>query len=134
MRRFLLDLRNRADFALRSRIRLRRPVRANAELKAIPEQQAATADWIRRLPWERFAEGWRGRRPAVADVGCRTFTTPRRWTRSSPPWGQRVAIHGIELDAWRRFTDLRTLLERVRVMCVGVGARAPGGWYRTRSR
>lgn len=108
MLRFLYDLRNRVDFALRSHLRLRRPVADDAVLAGVAEQQAEFASWVRRFPWERFAPGWSGRRLVVADVGCRTFVHAAPLDALLASYGLEATLHGIEFDAWRRFVDLRT--------------------------
>ncbi len=105
----LRDLRNRFDFFVRSRLRLGRTVDAAAMLAQDEPLQAEFADCLSRFDWRSALARFAGRdRLAVADVGCRTFLFAPVLERCFAAHGLRVALHGIELDAFRRFTDLRT--------------------------
>ncbi len=74
-----------------------------------------------------FADGLaRFDRLAVADVGCRTFLFAPVIERCFAAHGLRVELHGIELDAFRRFTDLRTRQDHGRFYAALVDCARPG--------
>ncbi len=121
--RALRDLRNRVDFFLRSRVRLGRDVDAAAMVAQDAPLQAEFGDCLSRFDWRSALTRFSGRdRLVVADVGCRTFHFAPVLERCFATHGFRVEPHGIELDAFRRFTDLRTRQDHGRFWAAQVEA------------
>lgn len=105
----IADLRNRLDFFLRSRLRMGRAVdAARTEARDRPFQLEFDA-FFRSFDW---ASALRERDPAshlrVADIGCRTFLFAPVLENNFRELGFETELHGVELDAYRRFTDFRT--------------------------
>jgi hypothetical protein len=105
----LRDLRNRFDFFVRSRLQWGRAVDADAAVARDAPLQAEFDGCLARVDWSAALAGADRRAPlVVADVGCRTFLFAPVIERRLAAAGHEVELHGLELDAWRRFTDLRT--------------------------
>jgi hypothetical protein len=105
----LRDLRNRADFLLRSHLRWGRKIDAQKAARLDAPLQADFEAFLARFDWrDALAPFAPGQRLNVADVGCRTFLFAPVLERHLQALGFRATLHGIELDAYRRFTDLRT--------------------------
>jgi len=74
------------------------------------EVQAEMAGWLRHFRWKDAASKLdaASRKLIVADVGCRSFVHGAPIEALFTELGIQTTLHGIEVDAWRRFTDLRT--------------------------
>lgn len=97
----LWDLRNRLDFFLRQSIRFQAPIREvrPVDLKLAEE----TASFLLAFNWPVP-----GPRPCrVLDVGAKNFFLALAADRFEPIWGKDFELHGIELDAYRRYPNLR---------------------------
>ena len=105
----LVDLRNRLDFFLRSLLRFDLAVDATAVLAHDAPFHAEFDSFFSMFTWEAALLGLRAKKTlVVADIGCRTFLYAPVLERRFAALGVDSILHGIEIDAYRRFTNLRT--------------------------
>ncbi len=105
----LRDIRNRVDFFLRSSLRWGRTVDVEYTEKRDAPYQAEFEEFFPLFDWKTAIEPLRERqRLVVADIGCRTFLFAPVHQKKFRELGFATTLHGIEIDAYRRFTDFRT--------------------------
>ena len=101
-----ISLRNSVDFTIRSRLRKGRPFDGRRRMY---ESETLIQEEL-----QSFIESFRGlsELPAdnltVLDIGCRNFILGPVIDRFFQQRNISAQIHGIEIDAYRRFTSLRT--------------------------
>mgnify|MGYP003393282532 CR=1 FL=1 len=106
----LVSLRNSLDFTIRSRVRIGRPLDTQRKMyESEVRLQRELEEFLAAFSGLRDFE----LRPKhlvlnVLDVGCRNFILGPVIDRFFQKKGMLVSIDGIEIDAFRRFTDLRT--------------------------
>jgi len=103
----LLNIRNKLDFFLRNRIRWGKPIPENEPVHGMAD--------VFQGELEEFLESFVGldqvsfrKNIVVADVGTRTFSSAPVIEKVFRKQGLESEIHGYEIDAYRRFTNLRT--------------------------
>ncbi len=105
----LRDLRNRLDFFLRSQVRWGRRVDGASVLAHDAPFHAEFDAFFSLFHWEAALAALRGKAQlTVADIGCRTFLYAPVLERRFATLGVATSLHGIEIDAYRRFTNFHT--------------------------
>jgi len=100
--------RNALDFFLRSQLKWGRPLPATTP---IPERHRRLAaellGFFQKFPWEDILKNTPSKL-VIADIGARNFSAARGIEKLYEIYGKKAAIHGIEIDAYRRLVDFRT--------------------------
>ena len=103
--RDIKSFRNRVDFWVRSHWRMGRKVTPKQITEKHRKFQGEIHEFLSGLdlPLDFDTKNIR-----VADIGCRDFATGPVIEKLLQDQGYEPEVHGIELDAYRRFVDLRT--------------------------
>lgn len=104
----LRNLRNQFDFFARSHIQFPRPLPFSMPIpKQETQFQEEVREFLNQLSWDRFLfkknKPWR-----VADVGAKNFSLAPLIDELFLEKNLEVEIHGIEIDAFRRLSNLHT--------------------------
>jgi len=112
------ELHNQIEFALRNLLRWRFPLGEKRVHEMAVSLQSELNSFIRQFNWsivkfpsEKHIDGPKSSPKAslrVADVGARTFVLAPVFERLFADLGFPSEIHGIEVDAFRRFTNFRS--------------------------
>lgn len=103
------NFRNKVDFFIRNRVRLGRPLSDESELTFDSAQwQQELYEFFDLFEWEHLLPHEPVKLLQVADIGAKTFIAGPVIERHLARFNLQAEIHGIEIDAFRRFTSLRT--------------------------
>lgn len=105
------NIRNTIDFYLRSQIRWGRSLSKGKPIKAIDAQiQREFKEFLALFNWDSaLSQMTLGQGPLItADIGARNFALAPVIDHHFRSLGYQTVVHGIEIDAYRRFTDFHT--------------------------
>lgn len=107
---YFLNIRNQADFFIRSRMRWKRPLPVNFPISSIDSAiQMEIKAFLSLFDWETPLSRLKSPSPLIlADIGARNFAFAPMMEAHFRSLGYAPEIHGIEVDAYRRFTNLHT--------------------------
>lgn len=110
LKNHLLNLRNAIDFKIRSAIRIKKPVDTHASIPGMDSKvQTEFAEFLNLFPWaEILSEIPKGEKLVVADVGARNFCFAPVMDTLFKDLRREVELHGIEIDSFRRLSNLHT--------------------------
>lgn len=102
----LRSLKNKFDFYIRGKLDFRLPLPdAEKNHPLTKRMQDEIEEFLRLFDWPIKASSDSF---VIADVGTRTFSTAPVFDRLFREKNRNVEVHGIEIDAYRRFTNFRS--------------------------
>ncbi len=103
------NIRNTIDFYLRSQVRWGRNLPRGKPIKAIDAQiQREFKEFLNLFNWNLALSQVTLGPLVVADIGARNFALAPVIDQHFRSLGYQTVVHGIEIDAYRRFTDFHT--------------------------
>lgn len=113
----LKSLRNQFDFFVRSKIRFEKSLPQNFSVPVAEKKfQEEIEEFLNKLDFKKLFTGTQ-KHYVVCDVGAKNFSLAPvldLYLRENQKTGE---IHGIELDAYRRLSDLRTRSDYAKFFC-----------------
>jgi hypothetical protein len=125
---YFRDFQNRLSFRLRSQIRFHKNPKTDELVKpGVLQLQDELGDFLDLFHWGNFGLSLSSTNPLlVGDVGARDFSFAPVFDRHFRNKGIReVEVHGFEVDAYRRYTNLCSRADYGRAFA----GRIPKGYY-----
>ncbi len=104
-----LNIKNTIDFFLRSQLRIPFPINEKETTHPLAVKlQDEMEVFLKAFDWKKHLSGRSIKKLRIADVGTRTFSIAPVLDRVFRELGFEPEIHGIEIDAFRRFSNLHS--------------------------